>query len=208
MSFLEEVNLILEKVGPYKPINLPYKLNALEPVVNKQTTDFHFNKHYKGYVKKLNAAMGVRRKIPLVELVKNINKYNDKVRDNAGGAYNHQLFFNMMKPGGSDFNGEIADRIKKRFGTYAKFKKEFIENAASQFGSGWGWLVEKNGRLDLAKTPNQDNPLMHGMGKPVLGVDVWEHSYYLMYGPDRKEWLSKFFDIVNWDFCSALLHTS
>jgi|TARA_R100000030_G_scaffold74579_1_gene57754 Fe-Mn family superoxide dismutase len=208
MSFLEEVNLILEKVGPYKPINLPYKLNALEPVVNKQTTDFHFNKHYKGYVKKLNAAMGSRRKIPLVELVKNINKYNDKVRDNAGGAYNHQLFFNMMKPGGSDFNGEIADRIKKRFGTYAKFKKEFIENAASQFGSGWGWLVEKNGRLDLAKTPNQDNPLMHGMGKPVLGVDVWEHSYYLMYGPDRKEWLSKFFDIVNWDFCSALLHTS
>jgi Fe-Mn family superoxide dismutase len=208
MSFLEEVNLILEKVGPYKPISLPYKLNALEPVVNKQTTDFHFNKHYKGYVKKLNAAMGSRRKIPLVELVKNINKYNDKVRDNAGGAYNHQLFFNMMKPGGSDFNGEIADRIKKRFGTYAKFKKEFIDNAASQFGSGWGWLVEKDGRLDLAKTPNQDNPLMHGMGKPVLGVDVWEHSYYLMYGPDRKEWLSKFFDIVNWDFCSALLHTS
>ena len=103
---------------------------------------------------------------------------------------------------------QIADRIKKRFGTYAKFKKEFIDNAASQFGSGWGWLVEKNGRLDLAKTPNQDNPLMYGMGKPVLGVDVWEHSYYLMYGPDRKEWLSKFFDIVNWDFCSALLHTS
>jgi len=208
MSFLSEVNLILEKVGPYKPINLPYKLNALEPVVNKQTTDFHFNKHYKGYVKKLNAAMGARRKIPLVELVKNIDNYNDKVRDNAGGAYNHQLFFNMMKPGGSDFNGEIADRIKKRFGTYAKFKKEFIDNAASQFGSGWGWLVEKDGKLDLVKTPNQDNPLMHNMGKPILGVDVWEHSYYLMYGPDRKEWLSKFFDIVNWDFCSALLHTS
>jgi len=208
MSFLAEVNLILEKVGPYKPINLPYKLNALEPVVNKQTTDFHFNKHYKGYVKKLNAAMGVRRKIPLVELVKNIDNYNDKVRDNAGGAYNHQLFFNMMKPGGSDFNGEIADRIKKRFGTYAKFKKEFIDNAASQFGSGWGWLVEKDGKLDLVKTPNQDNPLMHNMGNPILGVDVWEHSYYLMYGPDRKEWLSKFFDIINWDFCSALLHTS
>jgi len=208
MSFLSEVNLILEKVGPYKPINLPYKLNALEPVVNKQTTDFHFNKHYKGYVKKLNAAMGARRKIPLVELVKNIDNYNDKVRDNAGGAYNHQLFFNMMKPGGSDFNGEIADRIKNRFGTYAKFKKEFIDNAASQFGSGWGWLVEKDGKLDLVKTPNQDNPLMHNMGKPILGVDVWEHSYYLMYGPDRKEWLSKFFDIVNWDFCSALLHTS
>ncbi len=208
MSFLSEVNLILEKVGPYKPINLPYKLNALEPVVNKQTTDFHFNKHYKGYVKKLNAAMGGRRKIPLVELVKNIDNYNDKVRDNAGGAYNHQLFFNMMKPGGSDFNGEIADRIKKRFGSYAKFKKEFIDNAASQFGSGWGWLVEKDGKLDLVKTPNQDNPLMHDMGNPILGVDVWEHSYYLMYGPDRKEWLSKFFDIVNWDFCSALLHTS
>ena len=92
--------------------------------------------------------------------------------------------------------------------TYARFKKEFIDNAASQFGSGWGWLVEKDGKLNLAKTPNQDNPLMHGMGKPILGVDVWEHSYYLMYGPDRKEWLSKFFDIINWDFCSALLHTS
>jgi len=207
MSFSSEVNIILEKIGPYKPINLPYKLNALEPVVNKQTTDFHFNKHYKGYVKKLNAAMGARKKIPLVELVKNIDSYNDKIRDNAGGAYNHQLFFNMMKPGGSDFNGEIADRIKARFSTYAKFKKEFIDNAASQFGSGWGWLVEKDGKLDLAKTPNQDNPLMHNMSNPILGVDVWEHSYYLMYGPDRKEWLSKFFDIVNWDFCSALLHT-
>jgi len=207
MSFSSEVNIILEKIGPYKPINLPYKLNALEPVVNKQTTDFHFNKHYKGYVKKLNAAMGARKKIPLVELVKNIDSYNDKIRDNAGGAYNHQLFFNMMKPGGSDFNGEIADRIKARFSTYAKFKKEFIDNAASQFGSGWGWLVEKDGKLDLAKTPYQDNPLMHNMGNPILGVDVWEHSYYLMYGPDRKEWLSKFFDIVNWDFCSALLHT-
>ena len=114
----------------------------------------------------------------------------------------------MMKPGGSEFQGEIKDRIVKRFGSYGKFKKEFVDNAASQFGSGWGWLVEKDGKLDLVKTPNQDNPLMSNLGKPVLGVDVWEHSYYLMYGPDRKEWLSKFFDIVNWDFCSALLHTS
>jgi len=208
MSFLKEVNLILEKVGSYKPINLPYSLNALEPVVNRQTTDFHYNKHYKGYVKKLNVAMGNRRKKPLVELVKDIKNYNDKVKDNAGGAYNHQLFFNMMTPGGSNFKGEIADRIKKRFGTYAKFKKEFISNASDQFGSGWGWLVEKDGKLDLIRTPNQDNPLMFNLGKPILGVDVWEHSYYLMYGPKRQEWLQNFFDIVNWDFCSALLHTS
>ena len=207
MSFLKEVNLILEKVGSYKPINLPYSLNALEPVVNRQTTDFHYNKHYKGYVKKLNVAMGNRRKKPLVELVKDIKNYNDKVKDNAGGAYNHQLFFNMMTPGGSNFEGEIADRIKKRFGTYAKFKKEFISNASDQFGSGWGWLVEKDGKLDLIRTPNQDNPLMFNLGKPVLGVDVWEHSYYLMYGPKRGEWLENYFEIVNWDFCNALLAT-
>ena len=208
MSFLNKIDLLLEQVNSYKPINLPYSLKGLEPVVNRQTTDFHYNKHYKGYVKKLNSAMINRRKPPLVELVKNIKSYNDHIRDNAGGAYNHQLFFNMMKPGGSKFQGEIKDRIVKRFGSYGKFKKEFVDNAASQFGSGWGWLVEKDGKLDLVKTPNQDNPLMSNLGKPVLGVDVWEHSYYLMYGPDRKKWLSKFFDIVNWDFCSALLHTS
>lgn len=208
MSFLNKIDLLLEQVNSYKPINLPYSLKGLEPVINKQTTDFHYNKHYKGYVKKLNSAMINRRKPPLVELVKNIKSYNDHIRDNAGGAYNHQLFFNMMKPGGSKFQGEIKDRIVKRFGSYGKFKKEFVDNAASQFGSGWGWLVEKDGKLHLVKTPNQDNPLMSNLGNPVLGVDVWEHSYYLMYGPDRKEWLSKFFDIVNWDFCSALLHTS
>jgi Fe-Mn family superoxide dismutase len=208
MSFLNKIDLLLEQVSSYKPINLPYSLKGLEPVVNRQTTDFHYNKHYKGYVKKLNSAMLNRRKPPLVELVKDIKNYNDHIRDNAGGAYNHQLFFNMMKPGGSEFGGEIKDRIIKRFGTYGKFKREFIDTAKSRFGSGWGWLVEKDGKLNLVSTPNQDNPLMTNEGTPILGVDVWEHSYYLMYGPDRKEWLEKFFDIVNWDFCSALLHTS
>ena len=154
MKFLNQVDLLLEKVNTYKPIKLPYSLSALEPVVNRQTTDFHYNDHYKGYVKKLNAAMSSRRKPPLVELVKDIKKYNDHIKDNAGGAYNHQLFFNMMTPGGSNFNGEIKDRIVKRFGTFNKFKKEFIENAKGQFGSGWGWLVEKDDRLDLVRTPN------------------------------------------------------
>ena len=204
MKFLNQVDLLLEKVNTYKPIKLPYSLSALEPVVNRQTTDFHYNDHYKGYVKKLNAAMSSRRKPPLVELVKDIKKYNDHIKDNAGGAYNHQLFFNMMTPGGSNFNGEIKDRIVKRFGTFNKFKKEFIENAKGQFGSGWGWLVEKDDRLDLVRTPNQDNPLMFNLGKPVLGVDVWEHSYYLMYGPKRGEWLENYFEIVNWDFCNSL----
>ena len=207
MKFLNQVDLLLEKVNTYKPIKLPYSLSALEPVVNRQTTDFHYNDHYKGYVKKLNAAMSSRRKPPLVELVKDIKKYNDHIKDNAGGAYNHQLFFNMMTPGGSNFNGEIKDRIVKRFGTFNKFKKEFIENAKGQFGSGWGLLVEKDDRLDLVRTPNQDNPLMFNLGKPVLGVDVWEHSYYLMYGPKRGEWLENYFEIVNWDFCNALLAT-
>jgi Fe-Mn family superoxide dismutase len=207
MKFLNQVDLLLEKVNTYKPIKLPYSLSALEPVVNRQTTDFHYNDHYKGYVKKLNAAMSNKRKPALVELVKGISKYNDHIKDNAGGAYNHQLFFNMMTPGGSSFNGEIKDKIVKRFGTFNKFKKEFIENAKGQFGSGWGWLVEKDDRLDLVRTPNQDNPLMFNLGKPVLGVDVWEHSYYLMYGPKRAEWLENYFEIVNWDFCNALLAT-
>ena len=112
---------------------------------------------------------------------------------------------------GGEYEGvtkkKIKYRIVKRFGTFNKFKKEFIENAKGQFGSGWGWLVEKDGRLDLVRTPNQDNPLMFNLGKPVLGVDVWEHSYYLMYGPKRGEWLENYFEIVNWDFCNALLAT-
>ena len=205
MAFSREINTILEKIDGYKPIQLPFKINSLEPVISSETNNFHFNEHYKGYVKKLNKAMGARRKPPLVELVKNINNYNDKVRDNAGGAYNHQLFFNMLKPGGSTLTGELDRMIKKRYGSFANFKSKFIENAMSQFGSGWGWLVEKDGRLDIVKTPNQDNPLMHNMGRPILGVDVWEHAYYLTYGPKRKEWLNKFFDIINWEFCSALL---
>ena len=207
MSFESQVNLILEKKEGYKPITLPYKLDALEPVISYETNNFHYNDHYKGYVKKLNKAMGSRKKPPLPELVTNIKKYNDKIRDNAGGAYNHQLFFNMLTTGGSELTGELKDMINKRFGSVANFKSKFIENALDQFGSGWGWLVEKNGRLDIVRTANQDNPLMHNMGRPILGVDVWEHAYYLTYGPKRKEWLKKFFDIVNWNFCSALLAT-
>ena len=204
MSFKSQVNFLLEKNEGYRPIQLPYKLDALEPVISYKTNNFHYNDHYKGYVKKLNKAMGSRRKPPLPELVTNIKKYNDKIKDNAGGAYNHQLFFNMMKTGGSELTGELKERINKRFGSFANFKSKFVDNALDQFGSGWGWLVEKDNRLDIVRTANQDNPLMYGKGRPILGVDVWEHSYYLTYGPKRKEWLNKFFDIINWDFCSAL----
>ena len=126
MSFKSQVNFLLEKNQGYRPIQLPYKLDALEPVISYKTNNFHYNDHYKGYVKKLNKAMGSRRKPPLPELVTNIKKYNDKIKDNAGGAYNHQLFFNMMKTGGSELTGELKERINKRFGSFANFKSKLI----------------------------------------------------------------------------------
>ena len=205
MKYDQIADLILEKVGGYKPVKLPYALNALEPVIDEKIMNFHYNKHYKGYIKKLNDALSNTDK-DLVDVVKSAANKKDAIRNNAGGAYNHQIFWFMMKPGGSKFEGEIKEKIEKQFGSFDSFKKDFIEQAKGVFGSGWLWLVQKGNKLKFIPTHNQDNPLMFDKNvKILLGVDVWEHSYYIQYGPDREKYLKNFLKIVDWSYCNQQL---
>ena len=205
MKYDQIADLILEKVGGYKPVKLPYALDALEPVIDEKIMNFHYNKHYKGYIKKLNDALSNTDK-DLVDVVKSAASKKDAVRNNAGGAYNHQIFWFMMKPGGSKFEGEIKEKIEKQFGSFDNFKKEFVEQAKGVFGSGWLWLVQKGNKLKFIPTHNQDNPLMFDKSvKILLGVDVWEHSYYIQYGPNREKYLKNFLKIVDWSYCNQQL---
>jgi Fe-Mn family superoxide dismutase len=187
----------------YTPVKLPYSLNALEPFIDEQTMSFHYNKHYKGYVNKLNELISSRT--PLEELVKNIKGKNDKVRFNAGGAYNHQLFWNMLSPEKTKPNDTLQELIDKKFGSMDKFKEKFLEKATTIMGSGWCWLVIKDGKLDIVTTPNQDNPLMDNLGTPLLGIDMWEHAYYLKHGPDKQGWGKDFFKVVNWNYANLFV---
>ena len=192
-------------MGGYKPVKLPYAFDALEPYIDKEIMEFHYNKHYKGYIKKLNDALKNTDK-DLVDVVKSAGNKKDAIRNNAGGAYNHQIFWFMLKPGGSKFEGPIKEKIDKQFGSFDNFKKEFVDKAKSIFGSGWLWLVQKGNKLELIPTHNQDNPLMVDKNvKILLGVDVWEHAYYLQYGPDREKYLKNFLKAVDWSYCNQQL---
>ena len=209
-NFLNQVEAILDntvvleaKKGDYTAIKLPYALNALEPYIDKETMNRHYNKHYKTYLKKLNDLMGKRRP-PLKELVSDIKGKNDKIRFNAGGAYNHEIFWQMLTPDKKKM-GNLEELINKEFGSFDKFKDEFEEQATTILGSGWCWLVTKGNKLEIVTTPNQDNPLMDNMGTPVLGIDMWEHAYYLKHGPEKKGWVKDFFKVVNWDYCNAIV---
>jgi len=209
-KFLNQVEAILDntvvleaKKGDYTAIKLPYALNALEPYIDKETMNRHYNKHYKTYLKKLNDLMGKRRP-PLKELVLDIKGKNDKIRFNAGGAYNHEIFWQMLTPDKKKM-GNLEELINKEFGSFDKFKDEFEEQATTILGSGWCWLVTKGNKLEIVTTPNQDNPLMDNMGTPVLGIDMWEHAYYLKHGPEKKGWVKDFFKVVNWDYCNAIV---
>ena len=196
--------LILESLESYTPITLPYSFDALEPHIDAETMKLHYNKHYKGYVKKLNDAIG-KSTTPLRELVVKAATRKADIRNNAGGAYNHQLFWNMMTPHTHPCRGMIKEAIEKKFGSVDKFYSEFTEQAKSHFGSGWVWLVKKGNTLKIVQTDNQDNPLMYNLGEPILGIDVWEHAYYKKYGPDREKYIKNFLKIVNWDYCNHLL---
>ena len=166
-------SLVLEGIGEdYKPIKLPYDYKDLEPHIDEETMTLHYNKHYKGYINKLNDAMGKRSKPQLRDLVISANKHNDSIRNNAGGAYNHQLLWQMMTPNSKPVNGDIKDAIEKKYKSFDSFKDKFTESALSNFGSGWTWLVLKGDKLDIINTPNQDNPLMLNKGKPILGIDI------------------------------------
>lgn len=205
MNYDQLADLILEEVEGIKPVKLTYALDALEPYIDAETMDLHYNKHYKGYVKKLNAALPATNKQDLLSIVKKARSKKDGIRNNAGGAYNHQLFWNMMSPDRKTISGEIRDLIEKQYKSVENFKAKFVEEALAHFGSGWLWLVKRDDKLEMISTDNQDNPLMDSDVTILLGIDVWEHAYYKKYGPNREKYIKQFLKIVNWDYCNQQL---
>ncbi|MCC5931880.1 MAG: superoxide dismutase [Cyclobacteriaceae bacterium] len=191
---------------------LGYAYNALEPVIDAMTMEIHYSRHHAAYVNNLNKAMEAENieTESLESLMGNISTYSTAVRNNGGGHYNHDLFWKIMSPGGSSMpTGALLDAINASFDSYDNFKEQFSNAALTRFGSGWGWLVENNGKLLIGSTPNQDNPLMDlsdFKGNPLLGIDVWEHAYYLKYQNRRGDYINAFFDIINWDQVSARLN--
>ena len=186
--------------------DLPYAYDALEPYIDAQTMKLHHTKHHQAYLDKFVAAIEntdlANKRIE--EIFKEVSKHSAAVRNNGGGFYNHELFWRTMTPNGQKApSGALADAISKSFGSFDAFKKEFSNAAATRFGSGWAWLVKKgDGNLVVSSTPNQDNPLMdvaEVQGQPLLGLDVWEHAYYLKYQNRRPEYIEAFWNIVNWD---------
>jgi Fe-Mn family superoxide dismutase len=197
----------MKKIGIEK---LPYSYSALKQFIDPETMDFHYNKHYKGYVDKLNYALSKKKygDVELEQIIKTISRFDKTIRNNAGGAFNHALFWNMLTPKPKKLEGELLKKITKQFGSFTTFKKEFDTVAKDRFGSGWVWLVltAKN-TLKIMSTPNQDNPLMNvieGGGFPILGLDLWEHAYYLKYRNKRDEYIVNFWKVVNWEFVSKL----
>lgn len=185
--------------------DLPYAPDALEPHIDKQTMEIHHGKHHATYVSKLNAAIeGTEMEgKSLEELLKNHSDVK-AVRNNGGGHWNHSLFWTLMSAnGGGTPTGAVAEAINAAFGSFEKFKEEFSNAGATQFGSGWAWLcVQPGGKVEVCSSANQDNPLMPGVGcggTPILGMDVWEHAYYLKYQNQRPAYISAFFNVINWD---------
>jgi len=184
---------------------LPYAHDALEPNIDAQTMEIHYGKHHAGYTAKLNAAIeGTELAGKTIEELLASHTDNAAIRNNGGGYYNHCLFWEVMGPnGGGAPSGELAEAINSAFGSFEEFKNVFSNAAATQFGSGWAWLcVNKGGSVEVCSTPNQDNPLMSSAGcsgMPILGLDVWEHAYYLKYQNRRPDYINAFFNVVNWD---------
>jgi superoxide dismutase, Fe-Mn family len=185
---------------------LGYAYDALEPNIDARTMEIHHSKHHNGYTSKLNAAIeGSELEGKSIEdILTNLDMSNNAVRNNGGGFYNHSLFWSVMNPEGkTELSGELKDAIVAEFGSVDAFKDTFSKAAATQFGSGWAWLcVEKGGKISVCATPNQDNPLMPGVaceGTPILGLDVWEHAYYLNYQNRRPDYINAFFNVINWN---------
>ena len=184
---------------------LPYAYDALEPHIDARTMEIHHGKHHAGYTNKLNAAItGTENEGKSIEeILKNLDMNNAAVRNNGGGFYNHSLFWSVISPnGGGSPTGELADAINEAFGSFQSFRDQFSNAAATRFGSGWAWLCSTNGKLGVCSSANQDNPLMPTIGcggVPILGIDVWEHAYYLNYQNKRPDYVSAFFNVINWD---------
>jgi Fe-Mn family superoxide dismutase len=185
--------------------NLPYPSNALEPHIDQQTMEIHHGRHHKAYTDNLNKAIQGTdmENRSIEEIMKNVGG-NNAVRNNGGGYYNHNLFWAIMSPnGGGQPSGSVGQAINQKWGSFDKFKEEFAQAAATRFGSGWAWLiVTGNGDLEITSTPNQDNPLMdvaEKKGQPILGLDVWEHAYYLKYQNKRPDYVGAWWSVVNWE---------
>jgi Fe-Mn family superoxide dismutase len=189
---------------------LPYGYDALEPHIDARTMEIHYTKHHQAYVNNLNAAIEKAPELQgksLDDLMRGINSVPESVRtavrNNGGGHWNHSMFWQIMGPGkGGEPSGAVAKAITSAFGSFAKLKEQFAAAAGSRFGSGWAWLVNDGGKLSITSTPNQDNPLMDGK-TPILGIDVWEHAYYLKYQNKRPDYVSAWWNTVNWDAVSA-----
>jgi len=185
---------------------LPYAYDALEPHIDARTMEIHHSKHHNGYTTNLNNAISGSDldEKSILDILDNLDMSNSAVRNNSGGFYNHDLFWKVMSPnGGGEPSGELAEAIEAAFGSYESFKDVFTKSAATRFGSGWAWLcVHKGGKVEVCSTPNQDNPLMPDVGcggTPILGLDVWEHAYYLNYQNRRPDYINAFFNVINWD---------
>lgn len=193
---------------------LNYSYDALEPHIDARTMEIHHTKHHNGYTTKLNDAIkGSDLEGKSIEdILANVSKHSAGVRNNGGGFYNHSLFWEIMSPnGGGEPSGELAQMINDAFGSFEKFKEEFSNAAATQFGSGWAWLCYENGKLSVCSTPNQDNPLMDVTdcsGTPILGLDVWEHAYYLNYQNRRPDYINAFFNVIDWDKVTEKLNAA
>jgi superoxide dismutase, Fe-Mn family len=184
---------------------LPYDFAALEPSIDARTMEIHHDKHHAGYVNNLNAALEKAPELQsksLDDLLQHLDAVPESVRtavrNNAGGHWNHSMFWEIMSPkGGGEPTGKLADAIKKSFGDFATFQTQFADAAAKRFGSGWAWLVKDGGKLSITSTPNQDTPVMEKK-HPILGVDVWEHAYYLKYQNKRPDYVKAWWNVVNW----------
>ena len=187
---------------------LPYEFDSLGLFIDGETMKTHYSKHYKGYVEKLNVEIDKIKgpNIDLEDIIKKISKYNTKVKNNGGGAFNHALFWKMLSPKKQNLKDPLLSKINKKFGSFDKFKEQFEFEAKSKFGSGWVWLIlTKSNNLKIVTTSNQDNPLMDTEktgGYPLLGLDLWEHAYYLKYKNERDKYINNFWKVVNWEFVS------
>lgn len=185
---------------------LEYSYNALEPHIDAMTMEIHHTKHHAAYTTNLNNALNnlPQSSQPIEQILKEISKLPVAIRNNGGGYYNHNLFWKIMSPmGGGNPKGDVSDAINRFFGSFDKLKEQFSNAAATRFGSGWAWLIVKeNSDLAVISTPNQDNPLMdiaETKGKPILGIDVWEHAYYLKYQNRRADYIAAFWKVINWE---------
>jgi Fe-Mn family superoxide dismutase len=184
---------------------LSYSYDALEPHIDARTMEIHHSKHHQAYVTNLNNALAGTdgEKLSIEDICKNISKYPMALRNNGGGHFNHSLFWNIMAPNaGGEPKGDLLAAINSSFNSFSEFKTQFATAGATRFGSGWAWLIAKDGKLVISSTPNQDNPLMdvaEVKGTPILGIDVWEHAYYLHYQNRRPDYIAAFWNVVNWN---------